>query len=165
MFVEPRNQTILYISELYVTYLDKTNEQWNYKQQHPWQVPQNLILQLLKGLNIFLVLKESIWRILIATHLLKNNSRNNLERSLLCQNDSKMSLLTVTSDTVVQLSDVVCATFNNPNFIAIPTIAEKVVQLMQSKVEQLIQEAIHPHLQPLLDKQVILEETISQLPR
>jgi hypothetical protein len=71
----------------------------------------------------------------------------------------------VTSDTVVQLSDVVCATFNNPNFIAIPTIAEKVVQLMQSKVEQLIQEAIHPHLQPLLDKQVILEETISQLPR
>jgi hypothetical protein len=29
----------------------------------------------------------------------------------------------VTSDTVVQLSDVVCATFNNPNFIAstIPT--------------------------------------------
>ena len=73
----------------------------------------------------------------------------------------------VTSDTVVQLSDVVCATFNNPNCIAstIPTIAEKVVQLMQSKVEQMVQEAIHPHLQPLLDKQVILEETISQLPR
>jgi hypothetical protein len=44
-------------------------------------------------------------------------------------------------------------------------LGEKVVQLMQSKVEQMVQEAIHPHLQPLLDKQVILEETISQLPR
>ena len=39
----------------------------------------------------------------------------------------------VTSDTVVQLSDVVCATFNNPNFIAIPTIAEKVSNLCNLK--------------------------------
>ena len=42
------------------------------------------------------------------------------------------------------------------------TIAEKVAQLMQPKIEQMVQEALHPHLQPSLDKQVILEETISQ---
>lgn len=71
----------------------------------------------------------------------------------------------VTSDTVVQLSDVVCATLNNPDFISsiIPTIAEKVIQLMQPKIEQMVKDAIQPHLQPLLDKQVILEETVSQL--
>ena len=34
---------------------------------------------------------------------------------------------------------------------------------MQPKIEHMVQEGIHPHLQPLLDKQVILEETISQL--
>ena len=27
----------------------------------------------------------------------------------------------------------------------------------------MVQEALHPHLQPSLDKQVILEETVSQL--
>ena len=71
----------------------------------------------------------------------------------------------VTSDTVVQLSDVVCATLNNPDCISsiIPTIAEKVIQLMQPKIEQMVTDAIQPHLQPLLDKQVILEETVSQL--
>ena len=75
------------------------------------------------------------------------------------------SLDNVTSDTVVQLSDVVCATLNNPDFISsiIPTIAEKVIQLMQPKIEQMVKDAIQPHLQPLLDKQVILEETVSQL--
>ena len=116
---------ILYISELYVTYLDKTNEQWNHKQQQTWRIPQNSILQLLKGLNIFLVKKETIRTVLIATHLLTNNSRNNLELSLLCR-----------------------------NFIAsiIPTIAEKVIQLMHPKIEQLVQEAIQPHIPPLLDK-------------
>jgi hypothetical protein len=71
----------------------------------------------------------------------------------------------VTSDTVVQRSDVVCATLNNPDFISsiIPTIAEKVIQLMQPQIEQMVKDAIQPHTQPLLDKQVILEETVSQL--
>jgi hypothetical protein len=38
---------------------------------------------------------------------------------------------------VVQLSDVVCATLSNPDFISsiIPTIAEKVIQLMRSSSE------------------------------
>jgi len=60
---------------------------------------------------------------------------------------------------------VVCATLNNPDFFAstIPTIAEKVAQLMQPKIEQMVQEVVHPHLQPSLNKQCILEETISQL--
>jgi hypothetical protein len=31
------------------------------------------------------------------------------------------------------------------------------------KIEQLVQEAIQPHLQTLLDKHVIFEETINQL--
>jgi hypothetical protein len=59
----------------------------------------------------------------------------------------------VTSDMVVQLSDVVCATLNNPDFISsiIPTIAETVIQLMQPKFEQMVKDAIQPHLQPLLD--------------
>jgi hypothetical protein len=71
----------------------------------------------------------------------------------------------VTSDTVVQLSDVVCATLNNPDFISsiISILAEKVTQLMKPKIEQLVQEAIQPHLQTLLDKHVIFEETINQL--
>ena len=71
----------------------------------------------------------------------------------------------VTSDTVVQLSDVVCATLYNPDFISsiIPTIAERVIQLMQPKIEQMVKDTIQPHLQSLLDKQVILEETVSQL--
>jgi hypothetical protein len=34
---------------------------------------------------------------------------------------------------------------------------------MQPKIEQMVKDAIQPHLQPLLDKQVILEETVSQL--
>jgi hypothetical protein len=34
---------------------------------------------------------------------------------------------------------------------------------MQPKIEQIVKDAIQPHLQPLLDKQVILEETVSQL--
>jgi hypothetical protein len=41
----------------------------------------------------------------------------------------------------------------------ISTIAEKVIQLMQPKIEQMVKDAIQPHLHPLLDKQVILEET------
>jgi hypothetical protein len=32
---------------------------------------------------------------------------------------------------------------------------------MQPKIEQMVKDAIQPHLQPLLDKQVILEETVS----
>ena len=60
---------------------------------------------------------------------------------------------------------MVCATLNNPDFFAstIPTIAEKVAQLMQPKIEQMVQEVVHPHLQPSLNRQCILEETISQL--
>jgi hypothetical protein len=34
---------------------------------------------------------------------------------------------------------------------------------MQPKIEQMVQEVVHPHLQPSLNKQCILEETISQL--
>jgi hypothetical protein len=34
---------------------------------------------------------------------------------------------------------------------------------MQPKIEQMVKDAIQPHLQPLLDKQVIIEETVSQL--
>ena len=133
--------------------------------QTKWWIPRSLNNQLLKSLNIFLVKKETIRTVLIATHLLTNNSRNNLELSLLCRNHSTMSLLTKSRVTVVQLSDVVCATLNNPDFISsiIPTIAEKVIQLMQPKIEQMVKDAIQPHLQPLLDKQVILEETVSQL--
>ena len=146
-----------------MTYLHITYEQWNHKQQQTkWWIPRSLNNQLLKGLNIFLVKKETIRTVLIATHLLTNNSRNNLALSKSLKN---VIVDQVTSDTIVQLSDVVCATLNNPDFISsiIPTIAEKVIQLMQPKIEQMVKDTIQPHLQPFLDKQVILEETVSQL--
>lgn len=54
-----------------------------------------------------------------------------------------------TTNTVIQLSDIVCSVINNPEFVnaIIPMVAEKVIESIRPKIDQIVYAAVQPHLE------------------
>jgi NCAIR mutase (PurE)-related protein len=57
----------------------------------------------------------------------------------------------VQSNTILHLSEVVCATVKNQEFIdsIIPQISEKVMQLIKPKIVKTVEECMKPHLETI----------------
>jgi NCAIR mutase (PurE)-related protein len=57
----------------------------------------------------------------------------------------------VQSETILHLSEVVCATLKNQEFIdsIIPLISEKVMLLIKPKIAKIVDECMQPHLEPI----------------
>ncbi|KAK6171695.1 hypothetical protein SNE40_018135 [Patella caerulea] len=65
---------------------------------------------------------------------------------------SEQSILsTVQNETVLQLSQVVCATLKNQDFMdsILPLISEKVIQLIKPNIAKIVDECMKPHLETI----------------
>lgn len=63
-------------------------------------------------------------------------------------NDEKILASAIQTDTVIQLSQVVCAILKNQEFLEslIPVINEKVIELIKPKVHEIVDECLQQHL-------------------
>ena len=77
------------------------------------------------------------------------NLDTSLSDSSLPNSDSTENIISsVEKETVFKLSDVVCATLKNQEFMdsIIPLITEKVIEMVKPKIVQIVDECMQPHL-------------------
>ncbi|CAG2217113.1 unnamed protein product [Mytilus edulis] len=77
------------------------------------------------------------------------NLDTSLSDSSLPNSDSTENIMSsVEKETVFKLSDVVCATLKNQEFMdsIIPLITEKVIEMVKPKIVQIVDECMQPHL-------------------
>ncbi|CAG2218798.1 HMCN [Mytilus edulis] len=77
------------------------------------------------------------------------NLDSSLSGSIVSEHDSSEQIISsIENETVFKLSDVVCATLKNQEFLdsIIPLITEKVIEMVKPKIALIVDECIQPHL-------------------